>query len=59
MRAALEALDAERAALTPEVRDALQRAAAEGGLPLSEVTDELLAALRSAGVDDSLVVRRR
>lgn len=59
MRTALEALDAERAALTPEVRDALQRAVAEGGLPLSEVTDELLAALRSAGVDDSLVVRRR
>jgi hypothetical protein len=58
MRTALEALDAERAALTPEVRDALQRAASHDGLPLSEVTDELLAALRSAGVDDSLVVRR-
>jgi hypothetical protein len=59
MRAALEALGAERAALTAEVRDALQRAAAEDGLPLSEVTDELLVALRSAGVDDSLVVRRQ
>ncbi len=59
MRTALEALDAERAALTPEIREALRRAAAEGGLPLSDVTDELLAALRCAGIDESLVVRRR
>jgi hypothetical protein len=58
MRTALEALDAERAALTPEVRDALERAASNEGLPLSDLTDELLAALRTAGVDDSLVVRR-
>lgn len=59
MRTALEALDAERAALNPEVREALRRAAAEGGLPLSDITDELLAALRGAGIDESLVVRRR
>lgn len=59
MRSALQALDAERAALTPEVREALRRASAVGGLPLSDVTQELLAALRSAGVDESLVVRHR
>lgn len=59
MRSALQALDAERAALTPEVREALRRATAVGGLPLSEVTYELLTALRGAGVDESLVVRRR
>ena len=56
---ALQALDSERAALTPEVRDALQRAASEGGLPLSDVTQEMLSALHAAGVDDHLVVRRR
>lgn len=56
---ALQALDDEREALTPEVRDALDRAASEGGLPLSVVTPEMLSALRAAGVDDHLVVRRR
>jgi hypothetical protein len=59
MRLALDALDAERASLTQEVRTALQRAATEGGLPLSDVSDELLAALRVAGVDEHLVVRRQ
>lgn len=59
LHAALQALDQERDALTPEVRSALQRAAGDGGLVLSEVTDELLAAIRAAGVDDDLVVRRR
>jgi hypothetical protein len=57
MRGMLAALDTERAAFTPEVREALQRAAAEGGLPLSELSDELLAALRNTGVDEHLVVR--
>jgi len=55
---ALEALDAEHAALTPEVRSTLERAASETGLPLDELTAELLAALRAAGVDTQLVVRR-
>lgn len=59
LHSALQALDTERDALSPEVRSALQRAAGDGGLVLSEVTDELLAALRAAGVDDDLVVRRR
>lgn len=58
LRGALDALDAERAALNPEVREALRRAAAEG-LPLSELSDELLAALRDADVDGHLVVRRQ
>jgi hypothetical protein len=53
---ALGALDAEQAAFTPEVREAL-RLAADDGLPLSEVSNELLAALRNAGVDGHLVVR--
>jgi hypothetical protein len=55
---ALSELDAEQAALTSEVRDALQRAA-EDGLPLSDLSDELLAALRTAGVDRHLMVRRQ
>jgi hypothetical protein len=56
--AALGALDAEHAALTPEVRAVLDRAATENGMPLDELTPELLAALRAAGVDGRLVVRR-
>lgn len=56
---ALAALDTERENLTPEVRDALERAASDAGLPLDEVTDGLLGALRHAGVDEHLVVRKR
>jgi hypothetical protein len=56
---ALAALDAEGETMTPEVRAALTRAASESGLPLEDVTAELLAALQAAGVDDHLVVRRR
>jgi hypothetical protein len=59
LRRELAALDHERAALTDEVRDALQHAASEEGLPLSEISVDLLAALRAAGVDGHLVVRRR
>jgi hypothetical protein len=55
----VEALDAERAALTPEVRAALQRAGSEEGFPLTELTGDLLSALRAAGVDDQLVVRHQ
>lgn len=58
LHTALEALDAEHAALTPEVRGVLDRAASDGGMPLDELTPELLAALRGAGVDGHLVVRR-
>jgi hypothetical protein len=53
---ALSALDAEQAAFTPEVREALRRAADEG-FPLSDLSDELLTALRNAGVDGHLLVR--
>lgn len=59
LQRALEALDDEGQALIPEVRDALQRAGTEAGLPLSEITTEMLSALRAAGVADHLVVRRR
>lgn len=58
LRDALSALDSEHAAFTPEVREALRRAADEG-LPLSELSDELLVALRNADVDGHLVVRRQ
>lgn len=56
---ALAAIDAEHAALTPEVRAALGRAASSDGLPLDEVSAELLAALRAAGADSQLIVRRQ
>ena len=59
LRQALEALDDERQALTPAVRGAPESAASDGGLPLSELNADLLAALRAAGVDEHLVVRRR
>lgn len=58
LRAAIVAIDLAQAAMTPEVRAAIQRAASPDGLPLSEVTPELMDALRSAGVLDDLVVRR-
>ena len=58
LRAAIAAIDQEQAAMTPEVRSAIERAASDCGLPLGEVTPELLAALQSAGVLDDLVVRR-
>ena len=59
LREALEAIDAEQAAFTPEVSEVLRRAATEDGFPLSELTTDLLSALRLAGVDEHLVVRRQ
>lgn len=58
LRQAIVAIDLEQSAMTPEVRAAIHRATSDDGLPLSEVTPELMAALRSAGVLDDLVVRR-
>lgn len=58
LQEALSELDAEQAAFTPEVREAFRRSS-EDGLPLSELSDELLAALRKAGVDRHLMVRRQ
>ena len=55
---ALTAIDREQAAMPSEVRAAIERATSVDGLPLSEVTPELMAALRSAGVLDDLAVRR-
>jgi hypothetical protein len=59
LRQALEAINVEQAALTLEVSEALRRAATEGGLPLSELSTDLLNSIRLAGVDEHLVVRRQ
>jgi hypothetical protein len=53
----LAELGEERQSLSPAVQDVLARAAADG-LPLDELTPELLADLGRAGVLSSLVVRR-
>ncbi len=58
LRAAILAIDEAQAALTSEVREVLHRAASPDGLPLGEVTPELLETLQSARVLDDLVVRR-
>ena len=58
LHAALTAIDRDQAAMPPEVRAAIERATSVAGLPLSEVTPELVAALRSADVLDDLVVRQ-
>lgn len=55
----LQAVKAERAALTPEVQRALESASSADGLSLADVSPTLLDSLRAAGVDDDLVVRRR
>jgi hypothetical protein len=54
---ALEVLDAARAQQSATVRSALALASSQAGFPLDELTDELLAELRAAGVEDQLVVR--
>jgi hypothetical protein len=59
LAAALQSLQDEHTALTTEVQKALDAATTEAGLSLGEVTASLLDALRAAGVDDDLVVRRR
>jgi UDP-N-acetylmuramoylalanine-D-glutamate ligase len=56
---ALQQAKDSAAALAPEVQEALESAASEVGLSLSDLTAELLEQLRAAGVDDHLVVRRR
>ena len=58
LQAAIATIDQEQETMPPEVREAIQRATSADGLPLSEVTPELMAALRSAGVLDDFVVRR-
>ncbi|TDT14596.1 hypothetical protein BDK89_0151 [Ilumatobacter fluminis] len=55
---AIKAIDDEQAAMTPEVRQVLNRSSSAAGLPLAEITADDLAALRAAGVIDDLVVRR-
>lgn len=59
LRDAIVAIDRDQAEMPPEVQDVIQSAKSPDGLPLSEVTPELMAALRSAGVLDDLVVHRR
>ena len=58
LREAIAAIDQEQSAMPTAVRAVLVRAASGDGLPLGEVTAELLMALQSAGVLDDLVVRR-
>lgn len=58
LRGALETIDSEHAAMTPEVRSVLEGATSGDGLPLVDVTPDLMEALRAAGVLDDLVVRR-
>lgn len=58
LRDAIVTIDRNQAEMPREVQDAIQSAQSPDGLPLSEVTPELMAALRSAGVLDDLVVRR-
>lgn len=56
---ALNLLEETRAKQSPRVRAAMSKAGSVYGLPLDEVTHELLDELRAAGVDDQLVVRLR
>jgi hypothetical protein len=58
LSSALDVLDGERNALTPQVREVLVQAASPDGFPLDSVGPELLAELRAAGVLADLVVRR-
>ncbi len=58
LRIAIESIDQGHADLAPEVRTVLDRAGSGDGLPLAEITSEVLKALESAGVLDGLVVRR-
>lgn len=55
---AIESIDQEHADLAPEVRTVLDKAGSGDGLPLAEITSDVLEALESAGVLDGLVVRR-
>lgn len=55
---ALDALDAEHNALSPEVQDLLTQAASPDGFPLESIDAQLLEQLRAAGVLNDLVVRR-
>jgi hypothetical protein len=55
---ALDALDAERNALSPEVQDVLTRAVSPDGFPLEAINAQLLEQLQAAGVLTDLVVRR-
>ena len=55
----LQELERERAGLSAEVRAVLDRGASDDGFPLDDMTDELLSALREAGLLGELVVRRR
>ena len=55
---AIEAIEQEHATLTPEVQTVLEKAGSGQGLPLAEITSDVLEALESAGVLEGLVVRR-
>ena len=55
---AITVIDKKKAAMNPQVQEALRRAASSDGLPLRKVI-HLLAELESSGMLDNLVVRRR
>lgn len=55
----LDALQRERDALTPEVKQVLQSASSGDGFGLENLTPDILQKLTSAGVATELVVRRR
>lgn len=58
LSAVIAAIDEKKAAMTPQVKVALRRAASPDGLPLRQVI-HLLVELESSGMLDYLVVRRR
>ena len=58
LSSAIKSIDQEHSDLTSEVRTVLDRAGSSDGLPLDEITSEILEALKSAGVLHGLVVRR-
>jgi hypothetical protein len=58
LTAEIAALEQQQVAFDPEVRTVLELAAAEDGMPLADLTPELVDRLRTAGVIGDLVVRR-
>lgn len=56
LQEAITAIDSAQAEMMPEVQVALNQAGSDDGLPLDEVTPELLSKLQSASVADDLVV---
>ncbi len=58
LRKEIAELDQLQATIPPEAQDLLKRSASDEGIPLSDVTPEVLAMLRSADLLGEFVVRR-